>query len=332
MASEQDSVWKEILDAYFQEFIAFFFPNIHKDIDWAKSYEFLDKELEKIEPDNAVGRKVVDKLIKVFLLSGREKWVLIHIEVQGYPDADFEERMFTYYYLILNRYKAKVVSLAILTDVNKKYRPKAYESEEWECELRFKFPTIKLIDYNSRWAELEADSNPFALVVMAHLKAQKLKKPSERMSWKLILIKMLYERGYERQEIIKLFRFIDWLISLPVELEPEFRQELDKLQEEKAMPYVTSIERLAKEEGRQEGQIQGQLQGRQEGQLQGRQEGQLQERQSLVSRLLKRRIGTLSPELEQQIGQLSFEQLGELGEALLDFKDEAALKNWLVAR
>jgi len=66
---------------------------------------------------------VVDKLVKVFLLSGREKWVLIHIEVQGYPDADFEERMFIYYYCIFDKYKTKVVSLAILTDVNKKYRP-----------------------------------------------------------------------------------------------------------------------------------------------------------------------------------------------------------------
>jgi len=309
MASEQDSVWKEILDVYFQEFIAFFFPNIHKDVDWAKSYEFLDKELEKIEPDNQVGRKVVDKLVKVFLPNGREKWVLIHIEVQGYPDPGFEERMFTYYYLILNRYKAKVVSLAILSDVNKKYRPKSHRDEMWGRRLLFEFPAIKLIDYNSRWAELEADPNPFALVVMAHLKAQKLKKPSERLSWKVILIRMLYERGYERQEIIKLFRFIDWLISLPVELEPEFRQELDKLQEEKTMPYVTSIERLAKEEG----------------QLQGRQE----ERLSMVLRLLKRSIGPLSPELEGQIGQLSFAQLGELGEALLDFKDETALRSWL---
>jgi len=320
MASEQDSVWKEILDTYFQEFIAFFFPHIHQDIDWAKSYEFLDKELEKMQPDNEVGRKVVDKLVKVPLLDGTEKWVLIHIEVQGYPDSDFEERMFTYYYLILNRYHTKVVSLAILTDVNKKYRPKYYHDEKWDCELWFKFPTIKLIDYNSRWAELEADPNPFAIVVMAHLKAQKVKRPNERLNWKLTLIKMLYERGYERPEIIKLFRFIDWLISLPVELEPEFRQELDKLQEEKTMPYVTSIERLAKEEGRQE--------GRQEGQQQARQE----ERLSLVSRQLKRSIGAMSPELEQRISQLSFEQLGELGEALLDFKDEASLKTWLVAQ
>jgi len=199
MASEQDSVWKEILDGYFQEFITFFFPNIHQDINWAKDYEFLDKELEKIQPDSEVGRKVVDKLVKVYLLDGSHEWVLIHIEVQGYPDPGFEERMFTYYYLILNRYKTEVVNLAILTDVNKKYRPKAHRAIKWGRRLLFEFPTIKLIDYNSQWAELEADPNPFAIVVMAHLKAQKLKKPSERMSWKLILIRMLYERGYERQ-------------------------------------------------------------------------------------------------------------------------------------
>jgi len=86
------------------------------------------------------------------------------------------------------------------------------------------------------------------------------------------------------------------------------------------MPYVTSIERLAKEEGREE--------GRQEGQLQG----QLQGQQSLILRQLKRSLGTLPLELETQIRQLSFELLEELGEALLDFKDEAALKTWLNAR
>jgi hypothetical protein len=46
---------------------------------------------------------------------------------------------------------------------------------------------------------------------------------------------------------------IDWLLTLPQELEVAFREDLIKFERERTMPYVTSIERLGREEGRQEG-------------------------------------------------------------------------------
>ena len=46
---------------------------------------------------------------------------------------------------------------------------------------------------------------------------------------------------------------IDWLMELPPALAGVFRQELDQIQEEKRMPFVTSIERLARREGMCEG-------------------------------------------------------------------------------
>ena len=60
------------------------------------------------------------------------------------------------------------------------------------------FPMVKLLDYLPRWAELEADPNPFAIVVMAHLKAQQLQQPQERREWKVRLVRMLCQRGYDR--------------------------------------------------------------------------------------------------------------------------------------
>ncbi|WP_245969651.1 hypothetical protein [Thiocapsa rosea] len=35
-----------------------------------------------------VGRRYVDKLVKVWRLGGEETWVLIHAGVQGEPDPD----------------------------------------------------------------------------------------------------------------------------------------------------------------------------------------------------------------------------------------------------
>ncbi len=58
-------------------------------------------------------------------------------------------------------------------------------------------------------------------------------------------MRLLFERGYSRQDILELFRFIDWLIELPEDIERQFQDELTEITEEKKMPYVTSIERLA---------------------------------------------------------------------------------------
>ena len=64
---------------------------------------------------------------------------------------------------------------------------------------------------------------------------------------------------------------------------------------------------------------------RQEGIEKGRQ----QEGISLILRQLNRRIGVISEDLEQKIRQLPSTTLEDLGEALLDFKTEDDLSNWL---
>jgi predicted transposase YdaD len=53
--------------------------------------------------------------------------------------------------------------------------------------------------------------------------------------------------------------------------------------------------------------------------------------QSLVLRLLTRRLGEISPELRSQIEGLSLEQTEALGDALLDFTELGELTNWLSA-
>ena len=57
----------------------------------------------------------------------------------------------------------------------------------------------------------------------------------------------------------------------------------------------------------------------------GKQEGVL----SMVTRLLTRRFGTLAPEVQARLGELSTAQLEDLGEALLDFYSAADVVAWL---
>ncbi|AFZ01456.1 DUF4351 domain-containing protein [Calothrix sp. PCC 6303] len=57
----------------------------------------------------------------------------------------------------------------------------------------------------------------------------------------------------------------------------------------------------------------------------GRQEGQCE----LLLRLLNRRVGSLSPEMQDQVKALTLARLEELGEALLDFTSLTDLETWL---
>jgi hypothetical protein len=239
-----DSPWKEALEVYFRAFLALFFPLIHEDIDWSRGFEFLDKELQKIVRTSASGRLYVDKLVKVWRKNGREAWVLIHIEVQTQRERNFARRMYGYNTRISDRYNRTVVSLAVLADDDPSWRPDRYGKGLWGWSVQMRWPPVKLLDYADRADELEASTNPFAKVVLAHLKALETRKDmAGRRNWKTRLIQGLYERGFSSEDIRQLFRVIDWLMELPRRMQRAFEHELDVLAEERRMPYVTSIER-----------------------------------------------------------------------------------------
>ena len=75
------------------------------------------------------------------------------------------------------------------------------------------------------------------------------------------MLRRLYGQGYNREQIVGLFRFIDWLMALPPALKRRFREELEAFEQEQKMPYITSAERIGREEGLQEGLRQGLLDG-----------------------------------------------------------------------
>lgn len=252
--TDYDSPWKEVIEAYFPQFLEFFFPLAYDAIDWTQPYEFLDTELQQLEPDAEIGKCLVDKVAKVWLLDGEEVWVLVHVEVQGRYDVDFAKRMYTYNYRLFDRHEQRVISLAVLADERENWRPSSYGYELAGCRVSLEFPIAKLLDYETQWETLEQTTNPFGIVVMAHLRTKATpQNPEGRLQWKLNLVRRLYERGYSREDVVQLFRFIDWVMVLPKELASSFKQVARSYEEASKMRYVTSIERLAKEEGKEEG-------------------------------------------------------------------------------
>jgi hypothetical protein len=291
-----DEAWKAAIEQYFEAFVAFFFPVAYEAIDWERGFEFLDQELQQIVRDAEAGTRYVDKLLKVWLKDGAEAWLLLHVEIQSQRDGDFAKRMYVYHYRIFDRYDREVVSLAVLGDDQPNWRPQEYGYGRWGCEMRLRFPIVKLLDYV--WEDLEASSNPFAAVVMAHRQTQNTTQDAQnRLQWKLRLIQRLYRRGYSRQDILEMFLVLDRMMRLPEQLELVFREEIKRFEEENQMPYISSIERI----GRQEGRV----------------EGRVEERHDIIRDLLVSRFGVLDEGLEAIIEPLSELSTAEFAGSLL---------------
>ncbi|MDM8531992.1 hypothetical protein QUF63_12540 [Anaerolineales bacterium HSG25] len=248
---QYDSPWKKAIEEYLAECLTFFFPHIYNDIDWRQGYEFLDKELEKAARQAVVTEQYVDKLVRVHRKSGEESWVLIHIDVQSQHETEFAKRMYHYNYRLYDRYNHPVATLAIYGDESKTWQPSTFKRELWGCESQFKFPSVKLMDYNID--ELEQSDNPFAIVVLAHRHTKATKHQHQtRYNLRWRLTRMLYERGYDREQIISLYLYIEWMMALPKGLEAQFNEALVQFEEEQRMGYVLYAVRKGIEEKVQE--------------------------------------------------------------------------------
>lgn len=257
--AEKDSTWKEALERYLEPFLALFFPTIHADIDWTRGHEWLNKELHKMMRKDEIGERVVDVLVKVWHKDGAERWLLIHIEVQGGYEAGFPRRMFVYHYRLFNRYNREVCSLAILADERESWRPKRYSHAVWGCRVYFKFPMVKLLDLRPRLAEFEASRNPFAILVAAHLRNQETREDAtQRRLHRIRLYRGLWERGFSREDIETLFHLIDGFMTLPPDEDALFWEEIERYEKEHNMPHMTSIERRGMERGLERGRAEGQ--------------------------------------------------------------------------
>ncbi len=244
-----------MLRAYFPEAIEFFFPMIAQLIDWQSPPVFLDKEFQQLSPNAEVGKRYADQLVEVKLRRGKSLMLLLHLEIQASKEKNFEERMLTYAMRIYDRFNQLPSSLAILCDSNSTWRPKEHLLTAPGSSLEFNFTAVKLLDYQEQWEELESNANPFAVVVMAHLKAQEMKsKDQERKNWKFQLVRGLYERGYNRSQVVDLFKFIDWILVLPEGLSNSFWNDFKAYEEDKKMTYVTSVEKIGFKRGQQETQ------------------------------------------------------------------------------
>jgi len=237
----QDEMWKEAIEKFFKEFCFFFFPDFAHNIDFEKGYEFLNDELLKLVPESADTKRYIDKLAKIRFKNGTEQWIMCHVEVQGYKDSTFEERMFIYFYRIFDNYKKKIVALAIFSDDKKDYKPQEYSYDFLKTTLSYKYRTYKILDADEK--ELEKNENPFAMVVLAVKSALMAKKNQDkRLKFKIKLARLLFSRGYSKRDIQLLLTFIDFTLKLSDRGRQKlFFEEIKKLKGDDVMPLIGDL-------------------------------------------------------------------------------------------
>ena len=140
-----DESWKEVLEHLFEHFMAFFFPDVHNEIDWSKGYETLDNELHQALETAQLKKRLVDKLIRVWLKKGKAVWILLHVEVQSQREKNFAHRMFLYNFLIHLRHNREVFTYVILGDSSPGWKPENYGYNKCNNQLFFHFAVSKLL-------------------------------------------------------------------------------------------------------------------------------------------------------------------------------------------
>jgi hypothetical protein len=309
MNDDYDSPWKDALQRYFPEFMAFYFPSAHAQVDWSVPYVFLEQELAQVTHDAELGNRRLDKLVRVTQHGGAEQWVLIHIDIQAGYDRHFGERMFVYNYRIYDRYRRPVATLAVLADGRKRWRPESFGYALFGCEVTIRFPVIKLHDFAGRQEELLHEENVFGMVTAAHLLTQQSRhQPVQRYAAKWKLARLLYQRNWDKQRIADLFGVIDWMLAIPPDLQHKLMLKIEELERELDMPYLNSFERRGLERGREE--------GREEGREAGREEGLLALREVLRT-LAEQRFGPLPDVFSEKIQSAGTQQLRSWARSVL---------------
>ena len=234
---DYDTHWKEIIEAQFEDFIAFFLPDAYEIIDFEQPVEFLEQEFHKLIADKfKKGKAINDKLVKVFLKDGTEKWILIHIEVQSSHETDFAKRMFIYFYRIFDKYEQELTPLAIYTGESV---PRNYDRFEYNflgTKNTYKFNAYQV--RKAKEADLLQSDNPFALAVLAtkysyQFKGDKYKK----FTFKKELFALAEKKKYSYIQVSNLLKFIFFILRLPNNLEIQFINDVNNTFEKSENMY-----------------------------------------------------------------------------------------------
>lgn len=265
------------------------------------SIEFLDKEIftdvtagDKHEVDLLVRAKVRDEAA----------FILIHLEHQSSPQAEFGKRTFRYFARLHEKFDLPIYPVVIFSyDEPHRAEPDRYRVRlQNHLVLDFWYHVIQL--NRLPWRDFARQRNPLASALMAKMQMA----PEDRVRVKLECLRLLTTLHLDPARERLISGFVGTYLELNAAEEQQQMAELQSLpsqEKEGIMEIMTSWKREGIEEGRQD------------------------EVRSIAARLLRLRVGILPLSIEERLNLLSVEQLESLIEATFDIASMEDVEAWL---
>ena len=211
MIHRKDILYKSIIEDFPEALLRFCYPDADEIFDFSRGVVVMDMELPELMPHRRSKRepKRTDKVLQVYTRDGRVVYVIIGVEFQGYRDPLFAERLFTYYYRLLDRFGKRVSVLVIFTDRAAASCPSSFDYSQLGTRLSFGFTPVKV------W----------------ELDEEKLRKQfiEERLLYAYFMLVMLFNTNYKKQENLLFEKGVELLQTLDNrEMEEEIKHKVLK--------------------------------------------------------------------------------------------------------
>ena len=263
MKPKYDMLWKGIVENIMEDLLLFVDPDIGNYLDLKRGFEFLDKELAEMypEPEKPSSTRVVDKLVKVFLRDGAERWMLLHIEIQGRNEKDFARRMFEYFIRLFAKHGQPVAAIAVFTGKAGKKIRGVYEDRCLWMRARYEYKTLCIMDYPDE--VLKASMNPFAVVMLVakelllKITGSDEERDKALLEQKILMVRLLKEKLaiFGEKKTWDILRFLNNYVGFKFpETNRKFGEKTDEIFGKKnTMGIDEAIAEIKYQEGLEEG-------------------------------------------------------------------------------
>ena len=214
---DHDRLFKELLESFFAEFLALFFPEAHAAVDLTH-LKFLQQE---IFADITAGEKHVVDLLAETKLRGEDGLILIHVENQAQVQPDFAERMFVYFSKLYQKFHRRILPIAVFGYDEIREEPDFFQLNfPFFDVMQFKFYKLELKQHN--WRDYIQSDNPVAAALLGKMGC----RPAEKVRVKIEFLRMLTRMRLDPARLVLLAGFFETYLKLDRAEEAQFLSEL----------------------------------------------------------------------------------------------------------
>lgn len=240
---DHDRLFKQLIQAFFEEFLKAFFPNEHGIIDFSK-VKFLEQE---VFTDIIKGEKRQIDILAETKQKNSNQLILIHIEPQATHQHDFNERMFIYCSRLYEKFRKPIIPIAVFSYEDVRDIPNKFTLSTPTLEvIQFNYLQLHLIKLN--WRKYLAQDNPAAAALLSKMGYT----DEERVQVKLEFLRMITRMELNPAKMELLYGFFDTYLKLNETEEQEMDKEISKLPKDEA-DRVMELPNSYIERGRKEG-------------------------------------------------------------------------------